>query len=39
MMTYYDDRLGRFRFKRRYIWALYGFGAGLVLGMLLGWVI
>ena len=39
MMTYYDNRLGRTRYKRRYIWAMCGFVAGVVLGALIGWVI
>jgi len=39
MITYYDDRLGRTRYKRRYIWALCGFVAGVVLGIWVGCVI
>ena len=34
MMTYYDNRLGRSRYKRRYIWAGWAFAAGIVLGVL-----
>lgn len=32
MMTYYDNRLGRNRYKRRYIWASWAFLAGMALG-------
>jgi hypothetical protein len=36
MLTYYDGLLGRSRVKRRYVWALWSFGGGLVLGLLCG---
>jgi hypothetical protein len=36
MMTYYDNSLGRARFKRRYLWAMWAFLAGVVLGTVLG---
>lgn len=39
MLTYYDDTLGRVRYKRRYVWALWAFVAGAVLGAVLGHVI
>jgi hypothetical protein len=39
MLTYYDDSLGRVRFKRRYVWALWAFVAGMVFGTVLGHVI
>ena len=33
-MTYYDQRLGRERIKRRYAWAVWSFAAGTVLGII-----
>jgi hypothetical protein len=39
MLTYYDDTHGRVRFKRRYVWALWAFLAGVVLGVVLGHLI
>jgi hypothetical protein len=39
MMTYYDIRLGRTRLKRRYVWACYGFAAGILLGAVIGWIL
>lgn len=32
MLTYYDQRLGRDRIKRRYTWAFWAFLAGIVFG-------
>jgi hypothetical protein len=34
MLTYYDQRLGRERFKRRYTWAAWSFAGGMALGVL-----
>jgi len=39
MMTYYDNRLGRNRYKRRYIWASWAFFAGVVLGVVVSHLI
>lgn len=39
MLTYYDNTLGRARFKRRYVWALWAFVGGVALGALLGHLI
>lgn len=33
-LQYYDHTLGRERFKRRYIWAVYAFAGGLIVGMI-----
>ncbi len=39
MMTYYDNRLGRNRYKRRYIWAGWAFLAGVALGAMVSHLI
>jgi len=36
MLTYYDNRLGRTRYKRRYVWAIWAFAGGVALGLLVG---
>lgn len=36
MMTYYDNNLGKTRYKRRYVWAGWAFVAGLALGVAIG---
>ncbi len=36
MLTYYDNRLGRTRYKRRYVWATWAFAGGVALGLLVG---
>jgi hypothetical protein len=32
VLTYYDNRLGRNRYKRRYVWAVWSFVAGVAVG-------
>lgn len=32
MLTYVDPITGQRRFKRRYIWAFWSFGTGIVIG-------
>jgi hypothetical protein len=32
---YYDERAGRQRMKRRYVWAAWAFGAGFIFGLAL----
>jgi hypothetical protein len=39
MLTYYDTTLGRVRVKRRYVWAIWAFVAGTVIGYSLGHLI
>ncbi|MDB5988259.1 MAG: hypothetical protein JWR16_3312 [Nevskia sp.] len=34
-LRYYDSALGKARLKRRYVWAAYGFIAGMVLSTIL----
>jgi len=36
MLTYYDNDLGRVRYKRRYVWAFWAFAGGVGLGLLVG---
>jgi hypothetical protein len=33
MITYYDSQQGRTRYKRRVIWAAWGFTAGVAVGL------
>jgi hypothetical protein len=33
MMTYYDRRSGRNRYKKRYVWAAWAFCVGLAFGL------
>ena len=33
-LQYYDHIVGRERFKRRYIWAVYSFAGGVLVGMI-----
>jgi hypothetical protein len=35
MLRYYDNRLGRTRFKRRIVWGAYAFVAGVATGALI----
>ena len=39
MLTYYDQRLGRDRIKRRYTWAFWAFLAGIVLGAVVAYIL
>ena len=39
MLTYYDNRLGRTRDERRYVWAVWAFVGGIVLGVVVGHLI
>ena len=34
MLTYYDDVSGRKRVKRRFVWAIWAFAAGIAAGAL-----
>lgn len=34
-MRYYDSMRGRYRIKRRYSFAAYGFATGIALGLLI----
>lgn len=34
-MTYYDAHSGRTRYKRRYVWALWAFSGGVVVGVVI----
>jgi hypothetical protein len=34
MITYYDSRRGRNRYKPRYVWAAWAFGVGLAFGLM-----
>jgi hypothetical protein len=38
-LTYYDDAERRQRLKRRYAWGIWGFGAGVLAGVALSWII
>lgn len=33
MLTHYDNVSGRNRIKRRYVWALWAFAGGVVVGV------
>ncbi|MDB5977313.1 MAG: hypothetical protein JWR07_4073 [Nevskia sp.] len=35
LLTYYDQRFGRQRVKRRFVWAFGAFALGLLIGVLL----
>lgn len=35
MLQYYDHSTGRTRLKRRYVWGLWSFLAGLLIGVVL----
>jgi len=35
MLTYYDNRLGRNRYKRRFVWAAWAFLVGAALGVMI----
>lgn len=39
MLTYYDSRIGRNRYKRRFVWALWAFGGGILMGMLVAQIL
>lgn len=32
-MTYYDHQSGRNRYKRRYVWAIWAFAGGVLIGV------
>ncbi|HEY9544454.1 MAG TPA: hypothetical protein VIR56_00495 [Solimonas sp.] len=34
-LRYFDSEAGRERFKRRYVWAMWSFGGGLLCGLIL----
>ena len=35
-LRYYDSKLGRDRIKRRYLYAAWAFGCGLLFGLVIG---
>ena len=37
--TYYSNRLGRERLKRRYVWGFLGFAGGTLFGMAVIWLL
>jgi len=39
MLRYYDQEEGKFRIKRRYVWALWSFLAGSAFGLTLAYLL